>query len=43
MKIEKNEVFPRKDKLKSGAEKERRPTLKVYIRGAKARNVMMIP
>ena len=35
MKIQKNGIFPREDKLESGAEKERQPTLKEYIRGAK--------
>ena len=35
MKIGKNGIFTREDKIESGAEKERQPTLKAYIRGAK--------
>ena len=42
MKIGKNEIFLRGDKLESRAEKEGRPTLEAYIRGAKARNARII-
>ena len=42
MKIEKNRIFPRRDKLESRAEKERRPTLKACIREAKERNAKTI-
>ena len=42
MKIEKNGIFPRGDKPESRAEKERRPTLEAYIRGAKERSARTI-